>query len=78
MRQSQSAAILEALKRGDQITSLEALEKFGCMRLASRICDLRQDGHPIFSKTIKNKQNGKRYKKYFMVVNAGEQIRVGV
>lgn len=39
---SQCRAIAQWLSDGHTITSLEALERFGCMRLASRICDLRQ------------------------------------
>jgi hypothetical protein len=45
--ESQNVAILTYLKSGNTITSLEALRKFGCFRLASRIYDLRQSGHKI-------------------------------
>ncbi len=41
------------LKEGRTLTSLDALRLFGCMRLASRICDLRDRGMDI--KTIKVK-----------------------
>ena len=37
-------------KRG--ITSLEALDKFGCMRLSGRIWDLRHEGYDIITDTI--------------------------
>ena len=41
---------LQTHKRG--ITALQALEKFGCMRLASRISDLRRMGYEISSEMI--------------------------
>ena len=41
---SQCAKILAYLKKGLTLTSLEALKLFGCMRLASRIHDLRERG----------------------------------
>ena len=39
---SQCSMILAYLEKGNTITSLEALNKFRCMRLASRIHDLRE------------------------------------
>lgn len=41
------------LRGGNTITSLDALNKFGCMRLASRICDLRDRGMNICTRRIK-------------------------
>lgn len=43
--ESQKKMILAYLMDGHRITSLEALNMFGCMRLASRISDIRRD-HP--------------------------------
>ena len=43
--ESQNKRILAYLMEGHRITSLEALKLFGCMRLASRISDIRRD-HP--------------------------------
>ena len=43
---TQCESILRALRRGP-ITSLDALQQFGCMRLAARIHDLRGRGHQI-------------------------------
>lgn len=37
------------------ITSKEAMDRFGCMRLASRIADLRKDGCPIRAERVKVK-----------------------
>ena len=39
--ESQCNRILAHLRRGSTLTSLEALNLFGCFRLASRIHDLR-------------------------------------
>lgn len=44
---TQNETILEHLKEGHAITPRDALEKFGIMRLAARISDLRAAGHPI-------------------------------
>ena len=52
---------LQGLGRG-KITPLEALHNFGCFRLASRINDLRKEGHDI--KTTMIEQNGKRFAEY--------------
>ena len=43
--ESQNKRILDYLKKGNRLTSLEALSMFGCMRLASRISDIRKN-HP--------------------------------
>lgn len=43
--ESQNKKILDYLKKGNRLTSLEALNMFGCMRLASRISDIRKN-HP--------------------------------
>lgn len=55
---TQSDRILYYLNMGNQISSIEALEKFSCFRLASRISDLRKQGHNIQSKLVKK---GKKY-----------------
>lgn len=39
---SQNVLIFNYLKNGNRLTSLEALNQFGCFRLASRISDLRK------------------------------------
>lgn len=43
--ESQNKGIFAYLMEGYRITSLEAMKLFGCMRLASRISDIRRD-HP--------------------------------
>lgn len=44
--ESQCVRILAHLRSGKPITQYEALEKFKCFRLASRICDLRKRINP--------------------------------
>lgn len=46
---SQCRAILTDLKKGDRITALDALNRYGCMRLGARIYDLKRQGHEINS-----------------------------
>ena len=50
--------------RGYGITPLQALEKWGCMRLSARINELRKIGVPVITHTIK--QNGKSFARYRM------------
>lgn len=52
------------LKKGKTLTALEALERFGCMRLAARIADLRERGWEIVSERIE--RNGKKFSRYRM------------
>ncbi len=44
---NQSAQILSHLQSGKSITPKDALQLFGCFRLAARIKDLRDEGHAI-------------------------------
>lgn len=63
---SQCDMIAAWLERGFSITSLEALNMFGCLRLASRICDLKERGLNIGKKII-TLPNKKRVCEYFLV-----------
>lgn len=54
-RQSQREQILQYLKNGNSITQMEAIEMFGCTRLAARINEIRDAGYPIKSKMISSK-----------------------
>ena len=65
--ESQNKRIAEYLKQGNTITATEALELFGCFRLASRITDLRQKfGLNIISGRIIT-PSGKRVAQYKLV-----------
>ena len=54
---TQTQNILKYLRSGKRLTPLQALKKFGCLRLAARIADLRSQGHTIWTDyiTVKNK-----------------------
>lgn len=60
--QSQTERIKKYLTEHNSITPMQALNKFGCLRLAARIRELRDDGYLIVSTTVT--KNGKRYAKY--------------
>lgn len=60
---TQNAAILTFLQAGNTLTSLEALDRFGCNRLAARVADLREAGHPITAQMV-TLANGKRVAQY--------------
>ena len=59
---SQEKDILGHLQRHGSISPLEALEQFGCFRLAARIADLRAKKHNI--ETYGGKENGKKFAIY--------------
>src|ERR1700727_2950634 len=61
---SQTRAILNALLRGESISALEALERFGCGRVAARIAGIRTLGNDV--KTAWEKRQGKRYARYYL------------
>ena len=64
---SQNRQILAHLQKGNTITQMDALRLFGCMRLASRINDLRQMGFHIMTfreESIASNGKKKRYAKY--------------
>lgn len=62
---SQNRAILAYLKSGHRLTQLQAIEMFGCMRLPSRIHDIKKAGVDIKDQFIKL-MNGKRVKEYWI------------
>lgn len=67
-KSTQAQKIKQHLESGGTITALSAFEKYGCMRLAARISDLRnQDKMPIASRTIKKGE--KRFSEYYLQLN---------
>ncbi len=54
---TQNQRILDYIDEFGSITQLEAIRDLGCMRLASRISDLRRLGYPIKSEfePVKNR-----------------------
>ena len=61
--QSQNRLIAAYLEAGNSITQMEALNLFGCFRLASRISDLRKNGLDIKVEKIMT-STGKRVASY--------------
>lgn len=59
---TQEAAIREHLLAGNEITPVEALDRFGCFRLAARIDSLRHAGLDI--ETVIERRGRKRYARY--------------
>lgn len=62
---TQCEMIAAWLNEGYSITSLEALNMFGCLRLSSRIWDLKERGMNIQKKTVVL-PNKKRVCEYFI------------
>lgn len=60
---SQKEAILAYLQSGARLTPLEALERFKCMRLGSRIYDLKKEGYNVKSEMV-TVPSGKRVAEY--------------
>ena len=52
---TQKQRILRHFKDHKSITALEALREYGIMRLASRICEMRNEGTSIKSELVKSK-----------------------
>lgn len=65
MTKSQNQNILDALQTRNGITALDALQDFGCFRLAARIAELRANGYAIKTRTRKT-SNGKRVAEYYL------------
>ena len=57
MTKSQAQQILDYMQEFGSITQLDAFRDLGCMRLASRISDLRRRGYAIDAKleNVKNR-----------------------
>lgn len=70
--QAQNAKILRYLQEGNTLTSIQALELFGCLRLSGRIYDLaRVRGYSIISRRIKT-PSGKWVAEYSMKKQTAE------
>ena len=60
---TQTQNILDWLKQGKPITAIEALDNFGCFRLAARIADIRATGIDVKTATIQTR-SGKSIPQY--------------
>ena len=63
---TQKERILNHLERGKSLTQLQALDKFGCMRLASVVNKLKNEGYDIETTMVHNKKTDKNYASYAM------------
>jgi hypothetical protein len=62
---SQEIQIYNHMRKHKTITPIQALEKYGCFRLAARIADLRGRGHKINTEIVKSGE--KRFARYRLV-----------
>lgn len=65
--QSQKYKILKHLLAGHTITSMEALGRFGCFRLADVIYKLRGEGYNIKTELIDNYNNSGQHARYTLI-----------
>ena len=62
---TQNQQIKSYLEQGKTITPLQALNKFGCFRLAARVNDLRKEGLNIATNIVT--KDGKTFASYRLV-----------
>ncbi len=62
---TQNEKIKAYLSKGKSITQIDALNKFGCFRLAARIADLRNEGVNIATKNVT--KEGKTFASYSII-----------
>ena len=63
-RDAHKKAFLALLQRGEVLTQKKHGTIFKCMRLAARMWDLRNDGHPIITNMVYNEKTGEKYAEY--------------
>lgn len=64
MKKTQLSQIAADLARGKSITPINALNRYGCFRLAARIKDLKDRGVKIRRTTITNRKSGASFASY--------------
>lgn len=62
---TQAQVILDHLLAGKPLTALDALQQYGCFRLAARIHELRKEGYGIEEEMVST-AGGKRHARYFI------------
>jgi Helix-turn-helix domain len=62
MKRTQADRVLDWMATGKGITPLQALKRFGCLRLGARIHQLKKDGHRIRTDLVR--KNGKTVAEY--------------
>lgn len=66
---TQTQQILAALQAGEKLTPMDALNRFGCLRLGARIWDLRKEGYTIVSENYQT-VSGKHVARYSLVLGS--------
>lgn len=75
---NQRKAIRAALLAGKKVSALSALRDFGCMRLASRVAEIRSGAcgdPPLLISDAWRTQKEKRYKVYFVSDAVSERYK---
>ena len=62
--ENQNKMIKAHLEKGKRLTSLEALDLFGCFRLSARISELKTSGYHV-EKTMIELPSGKKIAEYY-------------
>ena len=62
---TQAEQIQKHLESGKKLTAAQAYEKYGCLRLASRIFNLKKTGLPIITEMVT--KNGSTFASYQIV-----------
>ena len=52
MKRTQADRVLDWMATGKGITPLQALKRFGCLRLGARVYDLKRAGHRIETRRV--------------------------
>tara|TARA_Y100000310_G_scaffold241983_1_gene246135 strand:- start:64 stop:315 length:252 start_codon:yes stop_codon:yes gene_type:complete len=74
---TQNDRILAHLRAGESISALEALDRYGCFRLASRINDLKNQGYVIGSKRWKT-PGGATIARYNLIAEPEGQVEMSL
>ena len=61
---SQEQQILKDLEKGKRITALDAFKKYGCLRLAARIREIKNAGYNVDKNMVK--KTGKTFASYYL------------
>ena len=61
---SQLSRLRDYFDRGGSLTTLEAINRFDCVRLPARALDLKRSGYPLGG-TMEKTRTGKRVMRYW-------------
>lgn len=77
---TQREMIKNYLEEGHSLTPIDALNLFGCFRLATRVFELKKQGMDIRTEIVENSETGKRYARYSLAKGTQEpapQVKIG-